>query len=382
VPAAVDWQHEVLYVISFVSRDVMAIKRVKLVVCYAGSDELLCHELESHLAHMKNAGLVEPWHIGYVQGGGDWRSELVAHIDQADLVVLLISADFLATEECYELALKRSLARQANGQAKVVPVLVRSVDCDDALAAGLSVLPENGKAVTLWEDRDQAWTTVARSIRILAEALQQSEVTPAYLGPRTYLRRLRTMRRPLLSLAGAMLLAALTTTAMLVHRDGARRQARQAQAEQILRDHSLVEQRLSQLQTMLESFAKDAPSHPVALSTAQANFARALDEQYRQFQQHAWWWYGPLPGKARQLGLSPSEQQQVADSVAAYQKNLVESTQALDPLWGTLLLPVMRPQARSTLATVDAMRRTLASLAQQRATIAHQLGSAFSLPPP
>ena len=77
------------------------------------------------------------------------------------MVVLLVSADFLASDYCADVELKRALERQAAGACRVVPIIVRDVNWKRSKIAALQALPADGKPVTTWPDQDTAWRTVA-----------------------------------------------------------------------------------------------------------------------------------------------------------------------------------------------------------------------------
>ena len=88
------------------------------------------------------------------------------------MILLLVSADFLASDYCYDIEMKRALARHKAGEARVIPIIVRDCPWESALFAELQALPPNGKSVDLWENRDSAWKAVADGIeRVAAELI-------------------------------------------------------------------------------------------------------------------------------------------------------------------------------------------------------------------
>jgi internalin A len=135
---------------------------VKLFVSYSHKDDRHREVLDSHLKVLKSTGLIDVWQDRRIDAGGEWRGEIDHAIEEADIMVLLVSADFLASGYCMDVELKRALERQASSQCRVVPVIVR--DCawkkSPALAA-LQALPKDGKPITKWPNRDTAWRTVA-----------------------------------------------------------------------------------------------------------------------------------------------------------------------------------------------------------------------------
>ena len=73
------------------------------------------------------------------------------HLEAADVVLLLISADFLASDYCYDTEMKRALEKHKAGKARVIPIIIRPVDWKGAPFGELQALPKNAKAVTSWQ---------------------------------------------------------------------------------------------------------------------------------------------------------------------------------------------------------------------------------------
>ena len=86
--------------------------------------------------------------------------------------MLLVSADFIASDYCYEKEMKRALERHARREARVIPVIVRDVDWSLAPFSKLQALPKDGKAVDLWEKKDTAWRNVSEGIKKLVEQMR------------------------------------------------------------------------------------------------------------------------------------------------------------------------------------------------------------------
>jgi hypothetical protein len=86
-----------------------------------------------------------------------------------NVVLLLVSADFLASDFCYDKEMEVALSRHNKGEAVVVPIIIRPVDFEESPFAKLQALPTDAKPVTIWENRDEAWLSVARGIRKVCE---------------------------------------------------------------------------------------------------------------------------------------------------------------------------------------------------------------------
>jgi internalin A len=114
---------------------------------------------------LQRQGLIEPWQDRMIGAGEDWKDKIDDNLERADIILLLVSADFIASDYCWEKEMRRAMERQEAGEAQVIPVIVRNVDWTGALFAKLQALPRDGKAVAIWTDKDTAWRDVAEGIK-------------------------------------------------------------------------------------------------------------------------------------------------------------------------------------------------------------------------
>ena len=146
-------------------------RALKVFVSYCHSDEIWEKRLEKHLSMLKRMGIVHSWHDRMIAAGDDFNEAIDRYLSVADLVLLLISPDFLSSDYCYNKEMKGALKRHEQGNARVIPVMVRPVDWDKAPFAHLQAVPKNAKAITLWANKDEALMDAAKSIRKVAEDL-------------------------------------------------------------------------------------------------------------------------------------------------------------------------------------------------------------------
>ena len=147
-------------------------QRTTLFFSYAHNDEVLRDELAKHLSLLERQGVLSSWHDRAITPGSQWAGQIDQHLEQAQIILLLISADFLSSNYCYDIELRRAMERHGAGEAVVIPVILRPVDWQEASFSRLQALPKNAKPVTTWENRDEAFTDIARGIRRVAEGLQ------------------------------------------------------------------------------------------------------------------------------------------------------------------------------------------------------------------
>src|SRR5258708_4414882 len=100
---------------------------VTIFFCYAHEDEALLNKLKAHLKPLQRRGLIDTWHDREIGAGTAWEQEIKQHLDAAQIVLLLVSPDFMNSEYCYSIEMKHALERHARGEAKVIPVILRPV---------------------------------------------------------------------------------------------------------------------------------------------------------------------------------------------------------------------------------------------------------------
>ena len=139
---------------------------IEVFYSYAHEDEELVKTLRKHLSILKRQGVIRDWYDREITAGTDWKGQLDQHLNSAGVILLLVSAAFLASDYCYDVEMTRALERHGQGEARVIPVLLRKVDgWQDAPFGKIQSLPTDGKPVTSWKIRDEAFADVARGIR-------------------------------------------------------------------------------------------------------------------------------------------------------------------------------------------------------------------------
>jgi hypothetical protein len=145
---------------------------------YSHKDEILRNRLETHLALLERNGLILPWHDRCIGAGDEWGEQIDEHLQAAQIILLLVSPDFLASRYCFDIEMKAALDRNAKQQAIVIPIVLRPCDWSGAPFAHLQALPRDAKAVALWPDQDEAFAEIAKAIRETAVRFQQPAPEP------------------------------------------------------------------------------------------------------------------------------------------------------------------------------------------------------------
>ena len=145
---------------------------VKVFFSYSHKDEELRNELEAHLALLKRQGIIASWHDRRISAGNDFSEDISENLETANLVLLLISASFLASDYCFENEMSRALEKHDDGSAVVVPVILHPCDWHSSPFGKLQATPTDGKPVSMHPNQHQALSVVARDVREVAERLQ------------------------------------------------------------------------------------------------------------------------------------------------------------------------------------------------------------------
>jgi internalin A len=139
-------------------------------ISYAHRDAGLRAELETHLKLLQREGQISGWSDRRITPGEKWGGQIDRQLEAAELVLLLISADFIASHYCFDIEMNRALERHAAGEAVVVPIIVRDVDLNGVSFAHLPMSPKEARPVTMWADRPSAWKDVVLDIRQALES--------------------------------------------------------------------------------------------------------------------------------------------------------------------------------------------------------------------
>ena len=145
-------------------------------LCNVPEDEELREQLEKHLKTLEREGMIKSWHEGLVMPGQEEESEIAYHLDKANVILLLVSSDFIASDEVYENKIKEAREKYESGQACVIVVILRACDWkNESLFDNLPVLPKDAKPVKSWTNPDEAFESIAQGIRKEVEQLRQRD---------------------------------------------------------------------------------------------------------------------------------------------------------------------------------------------------------------
>ncbi|MEH2285142.1 MAG: toll/interleukin-1 receptor domain-containing protein [Nostoc sp.] len=133
---------------------------------YSHKDEELRDKLATHLSGLKRQGVISAWYDRDISAGSQWKREIDDHLNSAQIILLLISADFIDSNYCFEIEMKRAIERHNSGEARVIPIILRPTDWTSLENLKyLQALPKDAKPITTWDNLDAAFLDVAQGIR-------------------------------------------------------------------------------------------------------------------------------------------------------------------------------------------------------------------------
>ncbi|MFM9911103.1 MAG: toll/interleukin-1 receptor domain-containing protein [Chitinophagaceae bacterium] len=146
-------------------------RKLKLFISYSHEDETLKNQLDKHLIMLKRSGKIEVWNDRQLVAGEEWDSGIKNEMMMADIILLLISADFNNSEYIWKEELAHAMERHEKGSARVVPIILRKCEWKDMPYAKLQALPKGARPVNDFPDKDDAFTDIATGIRLLVDAM-------------------------------------------------------------------------------------------------------------------------------------------------------------------------------------------------------------------
>jgi len=143
----------------------------KLFFSYSHRDSDLRDELEIHLAALKREGVLETWHDRRIGAGKEFENEISNHLEEADIILLLVSPYFIASDYCYEIEMTRAMQRHEDGAARVIPVILEPCEWQRLPFGRLQATPPDGRPISKFPNKHDGFLEVTRAIRKAVEEL-------------------------------------------------------------------------------------------------------------------------------------------------------------------------------------------------------------------
>jgi hypothetical protein len=144
----------------------------KVFFSYSHKDEDLRNELETHLAGLKRQRVIETWHDRRIGAGKEFANAISIHLEQAEIILLLVSPYFIASDYCYDVEMKAALSKHETGEARVIPIILHPCDWHSLPFGKLLATPKDGKPISKFPNIHDAFLDVTLSIKEAAGELE------------------------------------------------------------------------------------------------------------------------------------------------------------------------------------------------------------------
>lgn len=138
------------------------------------------NNLKVYLSPLQREGLIETWYDRDISAGTEWNREITIHLNEAHIILLLVSPDFINSDYCYSIEMKRAIERHDSGEVRTIPLILRPTEWRNTPFSKLQALPRDGKPITSARrnhDRDRLFLEVAEGIRKAIESIQNRNLS-------------------------------------------------------------------------------------------------------------------------------------------------------------------------------------------------------------
>lgn len=141
-------------------------------------DEAFKDDLESHLSGLKNSGLIETWNDGMIMPGEDWEDQIRKHLETSQIILFLISANFMGSNYINDVEIKHAMERHQKDEIIIIPIIIKPCDWNSLPISKFQALPRGAKPISQWPDHDEAYLDVVSNLKRLLNNIE--EFLPRY----------------------------------------------------------------------------------------------------------------------------------------------------------------------------------------------------------
>lgn len=150
---------------------------------YAHKDDAYRQELEPSLKILKREKLIDVWHDGQLEPGADWKKSIDEHLQAADIILLLVSRHFLASDFCMDQEFESALKRNESRPVRVIPIILSQSSWDrNECLARLQALPTGAKPIESWTSKAEAYYNIEQGLRQVALEVRNRKNTAVLSG--------------------------------------------------------------------------------------------------------------------------------------------------------------------------------------------------------
>ncbi|MEM9806598.1 MAG: TIR domain-containing protein, partial [Cyanobacteria bacterium P01_D01_bin.56] len=160
-----------------------AASKIKVFVSYCDQDDVIKEKLQMHLAMLQREEKIQTWHAAAIDAGLNRDMAIQSHFEAADIILLLVTAEYIASDKCYEQQMRLAIERHNQRKVRVIPIIMKPCDWESSPFGRLKVLPKHGKPVTTWPNQDEALTDAAKGIRQVVDSLARKRLSSPAAAP-------------------------------------------------------------------------------------------------------------------------------------------------------------------------------------------------------
>jgi TIR domain len=105
---------------------------IEVFLSYSHKDDELRQELSSHLSSLTRQKLIKPWDDRVIDARKEWAQEIAQNLERAEIILLLVSANFMSSDYCYGIELFKAPERHQVQTVQVIPIIIRACDWQES----------------------------------------------------------------------------------------------------------------------------------------------------------------------------------------------------------------------------------------------------------
>ena len=149
---------------------------IKIFYSYAHEDQAYAEELIKHLSFLERKKKIKGWYDRKISLGSNWQEEINQNLDYAQIILMLLSPDFINSDYCYETETIRAIEKHRNKEAILIPLIIRPCLWRETEFNEIQALPRNAQPISSYQNTDQAWLEVANGILDLVNQIQNNKI--------------------------------------------------------------------------------------------------------------------------------------------------------------------------------------------------------------
>lgn len=138
---------------------------LKAFISYSHDDMRFKNSLLKHLESINKLFNIDFWHDGEINAGGHINDDVIYALNISDIIILLISENYISSNFCYNIEMERAFQRERNNECIIVPVLLKNTSLNEAMPFyNLKTLPTDRKPITSFRPYDKGYADVTEQL--------------------------------------------------------------------------------------------------------------------------------------------------------------------------------------------------------------------------